>query len=256
MLPRCVACLLAIGCGSDPGRAAAPAAPAPRAQSLELDHVWIAVSPGAPERAALEQAGFQIAAKVNQHAGQGTASVTVELDNGFLELLYVDDAVSVAPGREAVKAQFAARAAWRTTGQSPFGIGVRRLAAAPAAFPFRTFRVTADWMPPGTFMEILTPREMPAAVRLFVPAVPSVGPDADPVEPSARIHPNGVHRLTALRVVAPSADRLPPAARYLAERAPLTFDTGGAWLLEVQLDDGAQHARRDLRPALPVVIRY
>src|SRR5215468_11127753 len=103
MLLRAVACLLVVGCGGDPGRGAAQAPEAPRGPpTFEVDHVWIVASPGAPERTALERAGFQVAAKVNQHEGQGTASVTVELDNGFLELLYVDDAVSIAPGREAV----------------------------------------------------------------------------------------------------------------------------------------------------------
>jgi len=245
-----------VGCGGD--RSSAPvAAPAPsRAPaSFEIDHLWIAAAPGAPERIAFVRAGFQVAAKVNPHEGQGTSSITVELDNGFLELIYVDAAVPVAPNLEMVHAQFKKRVDWRATGYSPFGIGVRKLGAAPATFPFPTFQVTAPWMD-GKFMEILTPREMPSAVRLFVPARPSVGPDADPVDPAARVHPNHTHQLAALRVVAPSADTLPPAARYLADRGVMTFDVGGDWLLEVTLDSGAQHLERDLRPTLPVVIRY
>src|SRR5262245_2582369 len=67
--------------------------------TLQLDHVWIAVPPGAaPERAALEQAGFRIAPTVNHHAGQGTSSLTVELENGYLELIYADDDVPVNEG--------------------------------------------------------------------------------------------------------------------------------------------------------------
>ena len=42
------------------------------------------------KRRALEKAGFRIAPTVNRHDGQGTASVTVELLNGFLELIYPD----------------------------------------------------------------------------------------------------------------------------------------------------------------------
>ncbi|HSR98998.1 MAG TPA: VOC family protein [Kofleriaceae bacterium] len=256
--------LLAIGCGgvacggdrsastvAPPGRPAAAREPA----AFEIDHLWIAAAPGAPERTAFERAGFRIAPAVNAHEGQGTSSVTVELDNGFLELIYPDPAVSVAPNLQTVHAQFQKRVDWRASGYSPFGIGIRKLAAAPARFPFPTFQVTAPWMD-GRFMEILTPREMPSAVRLFVPAHPSIGPDADPVDPATRIHPNQTHRITALHVVAPAADTLPPAAHYLAERGIVTFDVGGAWLLEATLDDGAQHIERDLRPTLPVVLRY
>jgi hypothetical protein len=163
--------------------------------------------------------------------------------------------VPVTPNLQTVHAQFQKRVDWRASGYAPFGIGIRKLAAAPASFPFPTFQVTAPWMD-GRFMEILTPREMPAAVRLFVPAHPSVGPDADPVDPAARIHPNQTHRITALHIVAPSADALPPAARFLAEHGVMTFDVGGDWLLEATLDDGAQHIERNLRPTLPLVVRY
>ena len=44
---------------------------------LVLDHAWVVVAPGAPERVKLEQAGFIIAPAVNRHDGQGTASVTL-----------------------------------------------------------------------------------------------------------------------------------------------------------------------------------
>lgn len=256
MALRTLVLLFAAGCGGERPPQVETAAPARSAPAFELDHLWIAAAPGAPERAAFERAGFQVAAKLNQHAGQGTSSVTVELDNGFLELIYADDAVPLAPGLAAFNAQFKKRADWRTSGYSPFGIGVRKRATAPAAFPFPTFKVTAAWMPEGKFMEILTPREMPAAVRLFVPANPSVGPGADPADPAARVHPNQTHRLTAVRVVAPSVDLLPPAARYLADRGTATFDVGGEWLLDVTLDDGARHTVRDLRPTLPMMIHY
>src|SRR5205809_7335482 len=46
------------------------------AAELEFDHVWIVVSRDAPERAALERAGFKISPNVNRNDGQGTASVS------------------------------------------------------------------------------------------------------------------------------------------------------------------------------------
>jgi hypothetical protein len=60
---------------------------------LTLSHSWIVVTTGAPERKALERAGFRIARTVKRHDGQGTASVTVEFLNGFLELIYPDSTV-------------------------------------------------------------------------------------------------------------------------------------------------------------------
>src|SRR5262249_36078164 len=88
-----------------PGAVPLPSSAAPP-WALEVDHLMIHVAPGAPERAALEHAGFTIAPDLNQHEGQGSASITVELSNGFLELAYRDTNVSVAPNLEMVARRF------------------------------------------------------------------------------------------------------------------------------------------------------
>ena len=115
-----------------------------RRATLTLDHAWIATVAGAPaERKALEHAGFRIAPTINRHDGQGTASATVEFENGFLELIWADDSVPVTGGGAIAKQRFTERADWRKTGSSPFGvalnphgrharaISVRNLAASP-----------------------------------------------------------------------------------------------------------------------------
>jgi hypothetical protein len=52
----------------------AVASPATAPSQFELDHVWIMVSPDAPERDVLERTGFEISPDINRHHGQGTAS--------------------------------------------------------------------------------------------------------------------------------------------------------------------------------------
>src|SRR5260370_22660118 len=68
------------------------------AAELEFDHVWIVVTRDAPERAALERAGLTISPNVNRNDGQGTASVSAEIFNGYIELMWPDPTVSVAAG--------------------------------------------------------------------------------------------------------------------------------------------------------------
>ena len=60
------------------------------APELEFDHVWIVVSRDAPERAALERAGFKISPNINRNDGQGTASVSAEFLNVYIELMWPD----------------------------------------------------------------------------------------------------------------------------------------------------------------------
>ncbi len=223
------------------------------ATALSLSHAWIVVSTGAPERTALEKAGFRIAPTVNHHDGQGTASVTIEFLNGFLELIYPDPTVSVSPALKAGAEKFRLKSAWRTSGYSPIGIVFDRTTSTPDAFPFATWKVSADWMEKGTFIEMMTPREMPKAISLSISSRPSAARRTDEASVT---HPNGTRRLTALRVIAPRADTLPPAASYIADKRLVKFDIGDRWLLDVTLDDGVQGVIRNLQPDLPMIIHY
>lgn len=231
-------------------------------QPLELSHSWIVVTTGAPQRKALEGAGFRIAPTVNRHDGQGTASITVELLNGFLELIYPDPAVLVSPATQAGAEKFRLKSAWRETGYSPIGIVFDRTSTTPEVFPFATWKISADWMEKGTFIEILTPREMRNAVSLSISShsrVPESENEAlarDPEKGAMLLHPNGARRLTGIRVVAPSRETLPPSAAYLSDHGLARFDIGSEWLLDVTLDHAKQGVTRDLRPDLPMVIRY
>lgn len=233
------------------------------APPLVLSHSWIAVTPGAPERKALEKAGFRIAPMVNRHDGQGTASVTVEFFNGFLELIYPDSTVPVSPALRAGAEKFRLRSAWRETGYAPIGIVFDRTPATPEHLPFATWRISAEWMEQGTFIEVMTPREMPKAVSLSISSQSASTRESenealarDPVKGVMFLHPNGARRLTGLRVVAPHPNRYPPAASYLARGGLVTFVIGNQWLLDVTLDNGNQGVTGDLRPDLPMVIHY
>lgn len=233
------------------------------APPLELSHAWIVVKPGAPERVVLERAGFRIAPTVSRHEGQGTASVSVELLNGFLELLYPDSTVPVSPELQAGATKFRMKSAWRETGYSPIGIVFDRTPATPDTFPFPTWRVSAAWMDSGTFIRMLTPREMPKALSLSISShahstdeSTNVAVARDSTRGAMFLHPNGARRLTAMRVVAPSADALPPAASYIKRHGLMKFEVRQEWLLEVTLDKGRQRMTRDLRPELPMLIHY
>jgi hypothetical protein len=235
----------------------------PNAPPLTLSHAWIVVGTGAPERKVLEKAGFRIAPMVNRHDGQGTASVTVELLNGFLELIYPDSTVSVSPALQAGAEKFRLKSAWRETGYSPIGVVFDRTAATPEKFPFATWRISADWMEKGAFIEVMTPKEMPKAVSLSISSNPTSTRESenerllrDSVNGAMFLHPNGARRLTGLRVSAPSADCYPPAASYIVGHGLAKFDVGKQWLLDVTLDDGKQGIIKELEPDLPMVIRY
>ncbi len=229
---------------------------------LALDHAWIVVTTGAPESGLLEKAGFRIAPTINHHEGQGTASVSFEFLNGFLELIYPDTTVPVSPVLQAGAEKFRMKSKWRETGYSPIGIVFTRTRATPEKFAFATWRISADWMEQDTFIEMLTPKETPKAVSLSISSHSVSARESnealarDPAKNAMFQHPNGARRLTGLRVMGPAVDSFPPAASYIAEHGVVDFEVGGKWLLAVTLDNRAQGRTLDFQPDLPMVVRY
>jgi len=232
---------------------------------LEVDHVWIVCTPNAPERAALEAAGFRFSPVVNRHEGQGTASVTADFENGFLELSWPDPSVSVAPGSEKAAEKFRNRTEWRTSGWCPIGVGFRRISASNEPLPLPVWSIKPGWLPPGTSIEILTPRDDTHSPSLFITPRELSASD-DPKAAAERMkeagistfaQPIGVKRMTVVRFLRPPGYQPIEAMTYLESHGVLkTSEPGETWTVELTFDDGAQHKTRDFRPQLPLVIRY
>src|SRR5205823_7020125 len=209
------------------------------AAELEFDHVWIVVSHDAPERAALERAGLKISPDVNRHDGQGTASISAEFLNAYLELMWPDPTVSVAPGAERGVEKFKNRMNWRKSGWCPIGIGLHR-ASPPMPLPFPTWTIAPDWMPKGTAIEILTARDDTKSPSFFIePPVLAVKEEAnrkiaenDPKR-AALQHPIGVERVTELRIVKPKEYQPVTAFTYLEKAGIFKVSEGTDWAIEI-----------------------
>lgn len=223
---------------------------------VQFDHAWIMVSPNEPERAALERAGFQIAKDVNRHDGQGTASITVEFENSFLELMWPDTSVTVAPGLQRAAEKFRHRMRWRSSGWCPIGIGFRRTTPSNDAFPFPTWSWNAEWMPKGSEMVMLTPRDDTRSPALYIEPRALTGMAEQAARASLHHHPIGAPRITAVRLLSPKEYQPIPALTYLQEQRLLSLEKSDEWLLELTFDSGIKKKSKDLRPELPLVIRY
>jgi hypothetical protein len=227
------------------------------AAELEFDHVWIVVTRAAPERAALERAGLKISPDVNRHDGQGTASISAEFLNAYLELMWPDPTVSVAPGAERGVEKFKNRMNWRTSGWCPIGIGLHR--SGPATpLPFPTWSIAPDWMPKGTAIEILTARDDTKSPSFFIePPVLAVKEKAKiETASSASDHPIGVERVTEIRLVRPKEYQPVAAFTYLEKAGIFKSTEGKEWAIEITFDGGRKAQKTDLRPDLPLIIHY
>ena len=235
---------------------AAAAVPATAQSGIELDHVWIMVSPGAPEREVLKRAGFQISPDVSRNDGQGTASISVEFENSYLELMWPDSTVTVAPGLERAAEKFRQRMLWRSSGWCPFGVGLRRTAPSDDTLPFPTWSWTAEWMPKGSRMEMLTPRDDRQSPALSIEPRALTDTSEQRTRASRYHHAISARRITGIRLISPGTYEPIAALTYLQTHHVLSVTQGDQWLLEVTFDGGKSKKSSDLRPDLPVVIRY
>ena len=119
------------------------------------------------------------------------------------------------------------------------------------------------WMPAGSAIEILTPRDDTKSPSFFIepPALAVKAQanrklaDNDPKLASFQ-HPIGVERITEIRIVKPKAYQPIVAFTYLEKAGIFKVSEGTEWAIEITFDAGRKSQTKDLRPDLPLMIHY
>jgi hypothetical protein len=224
---------------------------------LELDHVYIVVQPPVSQAAeALRRAGLTLDTTVNRHPGQGTASIAVFFENAYLELLWIDPQVPVDTDHASDFADFTRAANWRTSGASPFGLGLHFVNGTAADLPLPSRRLPAPHLGPTAFYLLLRLPQESLATALFIMPVPAAVPSwisrFQGRRPDLFAHAMGAHRITGVVVHGSPANR--PQAADLGVK-PVTFEVADKPYVVVEFDGGVQSRMWDLRPAVPIILR-
>ena len=211
----------------------------------EIDHVFVFVAPGAPEAAALTKLGLAESFR-RPHPGQGTANVCFCFDNAYLELLWIADAgeaVSCALARSGL----AARAGWRNTGASPFGIALRSADPA-AALPFPSWNYAAPFLPAGMTIPVATASDDPRQPLLFR-SPGNARPDQwTEGRAGARQRAVGLAEIAGVRLGFPAGVAPDPAFDALAAHGLITLDRGAvAPTMDLDLSGADGGARAIIR---------
>ena len=207
--------------------------------AYEIDHIFILAAPGAPEAELLAKIGL-VEGSRNVHPSQGTANRRFFFCNAMIELLWVANQAEAHAGPLGLGARWANRGA-----TSPFGILLRAQGSVPAELPFPSWEYRPAAMPDlvahiasGVSLEEPFWGYLPRARRQ----------DESSQEPLD--HPAGLRELTRVRLACPALDpasvtvNLLPWTEAPAHRLDLTFD------------QGAQNRTADLRPHLPLTLRW
>lgn len=211
---------------------------------MEIDHLFVFVGPGAPEAAALREAGL-VESFRRRHPGQGTANACYCFDDAYLELLWVEDPEEAAAPALA-RLGFEARARWRETGASPFGISVR---GGGPGLPFPSWDYRPSYLPAGMAIPVAADGDDP--VRPFVFRSPgNARPDAwTDGRAGARQRAAGLAEIASIRLELPPAVAPGPALRHLGEAGLVETAPGAAHRMVLTLSRAGGGA--PLRLSLP-----
>lgn len=215
-----------------------------------VDHVFICCSVGAGSEAdALARLGLR-EGSANTHPGQGTACRRFFFSNAYLELFWVSDPRE-AQAEAALPTRLWERWSTRGQGACPYGIVLRPADdAARIEAPFASWSYAPRYMPPGIALEVArdTPLSGPEIFYLGFQRGRARG-GQEPVE-----HELPLGSLRGVSVWRPAGGDS-EAARALQAAGLVTFHDADDPLLELRFDD-AGRGRADLRPVLPLALRW
>lgn len=215
--------------------------------NIELDHVFVCASPGAPEAHQLLRFGLR-EGPPNEHPGQGTACRRFSFANAMIELLWVSDpceAQSVASRRTLLWDRWSAREGTA----SPFGVCVRPVNPRNAELPFPAWEYQPAYLPHPLVMHIAESGvEEPMWVYLGFMRRASR-------EQNFTKHPAGICEITGLRLTTPVPLRSTASQTVVASKI-LSTQKGTKPLLEIDFDRQRQNQLADFTPHLPILFRF
>ena len=209
---------------------------------MQLDHFFILTEKFAPEAELLTDLGL-VEGTSNDHPGQGTANRRFFFSNAALELLYVRDAKEAdeGPGQGLRLAERASNPV-----ASPFGFVMRCDSDSP---PFAGWRYQPMYFDPGiSFLVAENSERLDEPLCICLPDDPPSGlPQVQSETPFTEV--------TELRLHVP-VDKPSSVLGAIAQVEGIRIQTGSPHLLEIVFGHEMEGKQRDLRPRLPLIIRW
>jgi hypothetical protein len=214
--------------------------------NIELDHVFVCASPGAPEAEEFVRFGLR-EGPPNEHPGQGTSCRRFSFANAMIEVLWVSDpreAQSQATRRPLLGVRWSAGHGTA----SPFGVCVRPVDPQNTELPFPAWEYRPAYLPDPLVMHIAEGGvEEPMWVYLnFLRRADR--------EQRFTEHPAGIREITGLRLTT-SVPLRSTASQNMLESKILSSCEGATSLLEIEFDNKGRNQVQDFRPHLPIVFR-
>jgi hypothetical protein len=215
--------------------------------ALELDHVFICCSPGAPEADALTGAGLR-EGSANTHPGQGTANRRFFFSNAYIEFVWVADADEARSPRTAPTRLYE-RCFPQTAGVCPFGIVFRPQSTPAPPAPFGTWSYRPGYLPSDASIEIATDTGLGEPELVYLPFGYERSFGHGPTE-----HALPIRQISGISIGLPLSTSLSAASRTVRSAGLVSYWPSDQYVVELSF--AAPTALTiDLRPTLPLLFR-
>jgi len=185
----------------------------------------------------------------NTHPGQGTACRRVFFENGYLELIWLEDRDEASsPLIEGTGL------ALRTGGQegaSRVGVCLRPPEGPEGSPPVATWPYRPPYLPAGMAISMATNSSCHHEPLLFFLPIGAGG-----TRPRQPDHPNGARAITRIVITLPGARPASAELAWLAGSGCVQVDRGGPESLSVELDGGSQGKRLDVSTLAPLHVSW
>jgi hypothetical protein len=185
----------------------------------------------------------------NRHPGQGTACRRFFFRNAMLELIWMEDPDET---REHSDPRLQLRNRWAPTA-SPFGIILRPEAGTAIECPFPAWEYRPVTMP-DLALRVADGTGLDEPMWCYM-ANGRAPVDAPPERRQPIDHPCGVVAITGVGLICPPLAGGSITAK-MAREAVISLEPGTSHLMELEFDGGSSGSRMDLRPDLPLVLRW
>ena len=211
--------------------------------SLELDHFFILTEAGAPAASLLTDIGLN-EGTANDHPGQGTSNRRFFFADSMLELLYIRDAKEAKEGSGC-----GLRLAERISGHaaSPFGLIFRATNDSTFAH-FPGWKYYPEYLDEGQYFcvgENSNQIDEPLCIQLS-------GTSSHSVRKSRKGRFNCVSEIRVCFPIKPTTTVLD----HISQCEKLSLIPGKPHLMEIVFNGHKEQHSRDLRPSLPLIVRW
>ena len=227
---------------------------------LEIDRLFFCVQEGREIVSILQELGFYCPNTIVKSDSQGTLSKIFFFHNIYLAIVWIKDNCNYNLDNLQTGVNFSSRANWRQTKASPFGIGLSRKQRKNSNLYWEQDLIKNLVVDNNIYYSEQNQKNLLEPFVFLLPDQLSFRRilNLNPTQTKKFInHPLGVQKITDIKITAQKGKRRDSDRINLLNKYDLvTIDRAIQPLLELTFDKGIRGKVIDIRPILPIIIKY